>query len=135
MKLLTVFTLMLGCVLYAGKGIELTVKLRDADRENFKNWLSEHADFKGEVAQEDIYVQVVQKPFDASHVSKPECARIKKKRRTYMVRDVFEVALDSAQEIGECIAIELKDGTTDQNEGRRKILGFLKEFNITEFQE
>lgn len=60
---------------------------------------------------------------------------VAKKRRTYLVREKFEVALDDVHNVGTFIEIELKDGTKDVKLGIAQIEALLSEIGIAEFKQ
>lgn len=57
---------------------------------------------------------------------------VQKVRKTYVVRDTFEVVFDSVKGIGKFIEVELKKPVDDVKEGMTQIEKLLKEIGITE---
>lgn len=126
----------------SGKGYEDALeflRLRITDNENILCYKKRNVDENGKtlsVEEVETVITDSNKTIQIlNNINFIEKICIKKKRKIYLVEDIFEVAIDDIEKLGVFIEIELKNDIQDVEVGINKIYELLKKIGIKEFIE
>lgn len=107
-------------------------RLRVSSKESFLTYKFVHSGEK--VREKDEYETKIEDPEAMKKIINAlkfeEIVLVRKTRRIYMFRDIFELALDRIQELGYFIEIEIKKGFKSIEEGNAKIENIAKDLNL-----
>ena len=122
---------------YRGKDCDDYLRIRKTDKKNYLCLKRIHRGEKGEPLYCDEYEVVVddaEKTLQLMKVSGFTDITVLAKQRSTYLYDIFEVAIDTVQDLGVFVEVELKKEVDGHEVGYQLIYAALKEIGVTKFK-